>query len=744
MINERFELAYNRIKEISDNQEVSEVVKDYFKRVSDMFLMILDADSSKECNKKLYEDILPDNYKNSYGNPVFCDEVLNKLTTKVKTETLENTGVEAYSDDFDGLSGEHKNTLKKFNISQMLCFLYSEIRGLIPYVFEEKYYNSSSSDANGDLYEEAAQTNKEIIVIYMELFVEIYVLFADAYELSQELQKENSNTAIDVYSADEIPKVEAIKDILYWFISDNCDIISPYRVRNQLDPSLDFATRIIMDSDLSNPDYLYKYGEYITDNEIEVAKFLASMSQEKIDAMASTYTEGYRIGFVKAGKPLDKKTTVNIRYNSGFERMVKAAIYNFEKMGLKPVIYRAGSLSLVKSGVNRVGYTGAVPNKQYDYDHREDQALYLDKDFVNRKTLVIKDAYESMKEMAANHAGPAVIEVFGEEPFSPEVKAQCITLDVVGRKKQVDINDRLSQLTNQYIKGDERSFTIIAYPIPEIGEKFIEIFSETVKLNTLNYKRYESMQQLIIDELDKGTEVRIEGKGVNRTKLIVKTQKITDASKQSSFENCVADVNIPVGEVFTSPVLKGTTGILNVSEVYLNGLNYIDLCITFKDGMIVDYTCKNFASEDENKKYIQENILHNHETLPIGEFAIGTNTTAYNMARKYHIEERLPILIGEKTGPHFAVGDTCYSHEEDVKVYNPDGKEIIARDNEITSKYRNTDSSKAYFNCHTDITIPYDELAGIYSVHEDGSEVAIIEDGRFVLAGLEELNEALG
>ena len=464
------------------------------------------------------------------------------------------------------------------------------------------------------------------------------------------------------------------------------------------------------------------------------------MPQDEIDAMASTFTEGYRIGFVKAGKPLDKKTTVNIRYNLGFERVVKAAIHNFEKMGLKPIIYRAGTLSLEKSGVNKIGYTGAIPNKQYDYDHREDLAIYLDKDFVNRKSLVVKAAYEEMKELAAGFAGPAVMEVFGEEPFSPKTKKECITLDVVGRKCQVDISDRLSQITNEYIKGEERSFTIIAYPIPEIGEHFTEIFSETVKLNTLDYMRYETMQQLIIDELDKSKEVRIEGKGVNRTKLTVKTQKITDATNETSFENCVADVNIPVGEVFTSPVLKGTEGVLNVSEVYLFGLNYIDLEITFKDGMITDYSCKNFDDEEENKKYIRENILHNHDTLPMGEFAIGTNTTAYRMARDYGIEARMPILIGEKTGPHFAVGDTCYSHEEDVKVYNPDGKEIICRDNELTKEFRKTNPSKAYFNCHTDITIPYDELGGIYSVHEDGTEVAIIEDGRFVLEGLEELN----
>ena len=66
----------------------------------------------------------------------------------------------------------------------------------------------------------------------------------------------------------------------------------------------------------------------------------------------------------------------------------------------------------------------------------------------------------------------------------------------------------------------------------------------------------------------------------------------------------------------------------------------------------------------------------------MGEFAIGTNTTAYRMAKEYQIGAKLPILIAEKTGPHFAVGDTCYSHAEDTAVYNPNGKEIIARDNE--------------------------------------------------------------
>ena len=173
--------------------------------------------------------------------------------------------------------------------------------------------------------------------------------------------------------------------------------------------------------------------------------------------------------------------------------------------------------------------------------------------------------------------------------------------------------------------------------------------------------------------------------------------------------------------------------------MYLEGLYYKNLELVFKDGRIEKYSCANFAEEKENQEYISHNLLFNHSTLPMGEFAIGTNTTAYRMARKFGIEAKLPILIAEKTGPHFAVGDTCYSWAEDVPVFNTDGKEIVARDNEV-SLLRKKDPSKAYLNCHTDITIPYDEL-GLLAVEEsDGKMTDIIRDGRFVLPETEELN----
>lgn len=539
------------------------------------------------------------------------------------------------------------------------------------------------------------------LTIAMELFVEIY----------------------NCFEGEEAPEKKEIQQDIYWYFHDYSEIFYEESLRRLLDSREDFETDIVMNSDLNDLRYLYCYGEHIGENEKKIAAFLNKVPEEQIQAMADTYTEGYRIGFETTGKDLSKKETVEIRYPIGFERMVRAAVCNFEKMNLKPTM-RVSSVS---------------PNKQFDYDQRENRAVYLDKAYVERCLEVRKTYLEEVKKMAAGFAGPAVIEVFGEEPFSPVSKKEAPKYNEKQQQLEVYERNMAGQMLNQYIKGEERSFTIIAYPIPAIGEKFEEIFAETVKINTLDYMLYRGIQQKIIDVLDTADKVHITGKGANKTDLYVNIWKLKDATKETAFENCVADVNIPVGEVFTSPVLEGTEGKLFVSQVYLNELNYRNLEIDFKDGMIADYTCTNFTDEAENKKYIKDNVLMHHETLPMGEFAIGTNTTAYRMARDYDIADKLPILIAEKTGPHFAVGDTCYSHEEDNVSYNPDGKAIVARENVVSAK-RKTDMEKAYFNCHTDITIPYDELDKITAIRRDGSKVDIISDGRFVLEGTEELN----
>lgn len=584
-------------------------------------------------------------------------------------------------------------------IGRLLSLLYTEIRGEIAYAYEKKL---------------------SYLTICNELFIEIYNCFEE----------------------EETPNYKELKDIIYWYASDYSDVFVADRIEEQLNPECSFATDIIMDSDLSDLRYLYKYGEYISENEWKTAKHLNSLSQETIDKMAEVYTEGYRIGFVNAGIDLSKKAVVNIRYVVGFERVIRKAIENFAKMGLKPTIYRA-AVSILTKKPHKTGYYGGTANKQYEYDHRLDQGLILDNKLVGRRLDVMKNTYEQLKELAGKFAGPAVMEVFGEEPFAPKQKEAAISLTEKQEKLSVLYDSKAGQLTNQYIRGDERSFTIVAYPVPEIGENYAEIFDEVIRINTLDAETYEKVQQTLIDALDQGEYVHILGKGANVTDLKIRLYRLSDPERETIFENCVADVNIPVGEVFTSPVLEGTEGVLYVSKVYLNELQYRDLKITFQDGKITDYTCSNFEDEAECKKYIKGNVLHNHDTLPLGEFAIGTNTTAYVVARKYQIEDKMPILIAEKMGPHFAVGDTCYSWSEENKLYNQNGKEIVAKDNSI-SILRKEDVSKAYFQCHTDITIPYEEIAEIAVVTAEGNRISLLKDGRFSLPGTEILNEPLG
>lgn len=579
---------------------------------------------------------------------------------------------------------------------QLLSFVYTELRGMIIWAVEGRLTD---------------------MTVTAELFIELYNAFEE-----------------------DTPSVENLKEILYWHMSDYCDVFIPDRIREQLDPSLDFAAQLIRGADLSDPRYLYRFGEYITENELGVSRFLAGLSQSEIDAMASTFTEGYRMGFVAAGIDLSKKKTVNIRYALGFERVVKAAIGQFEAMGLESIIYREARHSINRRPQGSPGYVSSKPSKQYEFDHREDMALYLDKKLNERRLSVLHSAYEEYKDLAAVHAGPAVMEIFGEHPFMPESCPAALHLDAKQQELIVAYNSEAGQLVNRYIPGDQRSFTIIAWPIPEIGDNYEEIFREIVKINNLDYHLYQGIQQKLIDALDQGEYVYVKGAGANRTEMYVQLWQPENPAKEAIFENCVADVNIPVGEVFTSPKLTGTHGTLHVSQVYLNELKYMDLEIRFEDGKITSYSCKNFDDEAENQKFLKANVLFNHETLPLGEFAIGTNTTAYMVAKRYDIGAKLPILIAEKMGPHFAVGDTCYSWSEDNPVYNPDGKEIIARDNEC-SLLRKTDVSKAYFNCHTDITIPYDELDCIRVVRPDGSRIPLIEKGRFVLPGTEELNK---
>ncbi|MCF7919606.1 MAG: aminopeptidase [Candidatus Cloacimonetes bacterium] len=528
-----------------------------------------------------------------------------------------------------------------------------------------------------------------------------------------------------LYKADADPVIWT--QIIQKIMMRRDDDINEYQQRMQYSSEYRPLLEIVEKSDLSDLRYLYQYLHYIGPNEIETARFLNNYPEEKISKLAETLVKAYIKGFESDNKDYTRKNTVAIMYNIGQEQIIRKALPMFRKLGLEPLIFYVQSTKA---------------NPQYSYDHRYDGAIYFTDELVKQSVEKFAESCQRASELMQGYSGGIYFDRFGEELFSPEQKKECLKMSPEQQKMMQQLSMQRSQIIDKYAPRSETSFCIIGFPVPEIGGQFADIFENTADINMLDSDHWQTIQQKIIDILDKAEYVEVKGKDSNQTDIRVQMQKLNDPAKQSNFCNCGADVNIPVGEVFTSPQLTGTNGVLHVTDIYLEDLRYDNLKLIFKDGFATEYTCTNFESDEENQKYVFENLFLPHKKLPLGEFAIGTNTLAYLMAKKFNILPQMPVLIIEKMGPHFAIGDTCFSWEEDKQTFNPDGKEITARENEV-SILRKTDMSKAYTNKHTDITLPYEELGYITAVTAAGERFDIIRDGRFVIPGTEELNKPL-
>lgn len=633
-----------------------------------------------------------ENYINALGAVVDKYTVLesrldDRYFNNMTFEELRSENKSMYEDiiAYDDSYANPSYTSKLFgeDAGKVLSALYSQFRVMIYYAFE---HNTDFIDKYTDLY-------KKILPFLKEKQLEL----------------------------DKIKKV-----YLDFFVNNTGDFVEKTYMNNFTKES--DTNKLLETMDLSDERYIFRYGTYISDNEIKLAEFTRNYPKDKLRALAKTIVEAYVRGFEQDNKDISLRTYVRVVYNIGQELLIKEIMKYFEENNLKGIAVVADSTEA---------------NKQYSFDHKFDNALYLTREFLDREKEAMENISTELKDELKDFSGSLYIEKFGEEPFSPESKVEVLKLDSKQTELSMEENIVKRNFREKHMADKETSFCIIAFPSPEIGDRFEEIYEDICEINKLDSAVYEPIQQVIVDNLDMGDYVLVKGRGANKTDIRVKMPKLTNPAKETNFFNCTADVNIPLGEIFTSPSLEGTSGILHLERVYLEELEYLDLELHFEDGYIKYYNCSNFEKEEDNKRYIEENLLFPHKSLPMGEFAIGTNTLAYVVSKKYDIVDKLPILIVEKMGPHFAIGDTCYSWSEDLPVYNSDGKEIVARDNSHSIK-RKEDVSKAYTNVHTDITIPYDDIEVIKVVTYDKKEIEIIKNGRFVLEGTEFLNEVFG
>jgi len=485
---------------------------------------------------------------------------------------------------------------------------------------------------------------------------------------------------------------------------------------------------LLSSSDFKDIRYLFRFGIYVDPKIWKMAEFIAKYPQKELRHLAQYHIQAFKDAFKRKNYSYAKKKYASVWYPMGMERLGVMLLEEIEKLGLKAVI---GDPDI----------TGA--NEQYSYDSRYSSALYYNQEYMD----IVYDTYsivlKKLSPLFKLMCGGVYVDMFGKKPFVPVNKATRLKFSAKQDKIQRNMQAKLGKLYFDNFPRKNNAGSMISFPAPEIGDNFEAIFKDTLELNYLDSMHYAKLQENIITLLDQADYVHVKGVKGNKTDIKIKMHPLKNIAQETNFENCVADMNIPVGEVFTSPQLKGTNGVLHVADTYLNDLRFYNLKMHFTDGMVTDYSCTNYPTEEENRKYVFENILQPHTTLPMGEFAIGTNTKAYLMVRKYKIEHLMPVLIIEKMGPHFAIGDTCFSHEEDEKHYGiVSGKHMVALENEVSCK-RKTKPLEAYTQKHTDITLPYDMLAEITAVKADGTKLPIIKNCRFVVKGTEELNAAI-
>lgn len=473
--------------------------------------------------------------------------------------------------------------------------------------------------------------------------------------------------------------------------------------------------------------WLADYGMPVRDEERALAEFLYQYPAQRLREMGEHIVEALLHGFISQSRDRRGRKLVRLNYCLGQEALAQEVVRALEERGMRAIVQRPQCLT----------WSGA-----YAMTHAADRALCLSSAAQDALLAAYRQAFQQQAPALLDTCGMIGIGQFGEAAGVPQLPADMYVPADDRRHRLLALENAKRELEAEYLAPSDLSFCKVAYPNLLVGENFSAVFDEFYRLNTMNSEKYELIQQTLIDALDACTQVELKGAADNRTDLCVRLRHLENPAQETNFLNCGGDLNIPHGELFTTPVLKGTSGLLHVKEIYLKGVYFRDLFLEFEDGIITAYGCDCGGSREAGCAYVREHLLQGRETLPMGEFAIGSNTLAYAIARDMDLVARMPILLAEKMGPHIAVGDPCFARGEDAPVYNLyDGKEMTARENERTAQ-RKVDG-QVYTNIHTDITLAFDELARLDGVRADGVRVSILANGRFVLPGTELLNEPL-
>ena len=165
------------------------------------------------------------------------------------------------------------------------------------------------------------------------------------------------------------------------------------------------------------------------------------------------------------------------------------------------------------------------------------------------------------------------------------------------------------------------------------------------KVCNLDYSKMDRAMDALKKRMDNADKVRI----------VAKDTDLTFSIKGIGSQKCSGERNIPDGEIYSAPVKNSVNGKITYNTPSIeNGFKFENVCLTFKDGKIVE------ATANDNQK-LNALLDMDEGARYVGEFAIGVNP--------YITKPMGDILFDEKISGsiHFTPGccyDDCYNGNE--------------------------------------------------------------------------------
>ncbi len=165
------------------------------------------------------------------------------------------------------------------------------------------------------------------------------------------------------------------------------------------------------------------------------------------------------------------------------------------------------------------------------------------------------------------------------------------------------------------------------------------------KVCNLDYSKMDRAMDALKKRMDNADKVRI----------VAKDTDLTFSIKGIGSQKCSGERNIPDGEIYSAPIKNSVNGKITYNTPSIeNGFKFENVCLTFKDGKIVE------ATANDNQK-LNALLDMDEGARYVGEFAIGVNP--------YITKPMGDILFDEKISGsiHFTPGccyDDCYNGNE--------------------------------------------------------------------------------